>query len=91
MKYLTKLTSLLVLTAGLAAAPLAAAEPGHDDGPHPEHQSPHMKKPVPRPPEARKYKAEHPMKKPLKHAAKKCRNITIIITAVNPAPAAPLG
>ena len=33
----------MVLAAGLAAAPLAAAEPGHDDGPHPEHQSPHMK------------------------------------------------
>ena len=46
MKHLTKLTSLLVLTVGLAAAPLAAAEPGHDDGPHPEQQSPHMKKPV---------------------------------------------
>ena len=71
MKHLTKLTSLLVLTAGLAAAPLASAEPGHDDGPHPEHQSPHMKKTVPRPPEARKHKAKPPMKKPPKHAAKK--------------------
>ena len=66
MKHLTKLTSLLVLTAGLAAA-----EPGHDDGPHPEHQSPHMKKPVPRPPEARKHKAEPSMKKAPKHAVKK--------------------
>lgn len=71
MKHLTKLTSLLVLTVGLAAAPLASAEPGHDDGPHPEQQSPHMKKPVPHPPEARKHKAEHPMKKAPKHAAKK--------------------
>ena len=71
MKHLTKLTSLLVLAVGLAAAPLVSAEPGHDDGPHPEHQSPHMKKPVPHPPEARKHKAEPPMKKPFKHAAKK--------------------
>ena len=71
MKHLTKLTSRWYLPPAWPPRRWPPPNPDTMTVLTPNTNPRSMKKPVSRPPEACKHKAEHPMKKALKHAAKK--------------------